>query len=327
MALTPKQRERRKSGLFATDISRIMLGNSVQVALEKLGQVDDSTGPDPVEIEAGKKVERLILDAYEHQTSTLLMERSPDSIFHPQYEWMGAHLDARVNPKKNAEAKSVDELHMGHLWGNPGTDEVNDYVMWQAQAQMSVSGAEVTDIPVCFLNTNSLKYLLVDRLPPISIFVVYRDLACEKMLVEKSKYVWDCIQREELPAAEKPSDVRLIYKRDNGDVIEATEEIFNVYISLMEARHQLKSYEELKEKLTFQIQEYMKSAAVLKADGASFTNPSEIRFHGKTLVTWKNNKDGFRPDIKELEDSYPDVYKAILKPRPGPRVFLSKEMR
>jgi predicted phage-related endonuclease len=313
MAITKEQRQARSRGLFATDIAQIMLGNSVEVALKKLNPPEETDAEDPVEMEAGQKVEGLILDAYERQVGCPLLERSPDTIMHPGYEWLGAHPDAFLSPRKLVEVKSVGE-YIRHLWGNPGTDEIPDYVMWQVQCQMSVTDTQAVDIPVCIMNAEALKYLLCGRIPPIYIYHVERDYECENMILQKGKYVWDCIQEGQLPKPEKPSDVRLIYRRDTGAIVEADHDTFLAYLALIEIRRSIKEFEKVEEQWRFEIENYMKDAA-------------ELRYEGRTLVTWKTAKDSEKFDVKAFGAEHASLYKKFLKTVDGSRRFLPKEQK
>src|SRR5678815_1848728 len=121
--ITDKQREERKNGIFSSDVPRIMAGEGVRVALEKMGELEPANFDDVVEVELGSIIEPRILDAYESLHGKLTV-RSPDTMRHQQHPWLGAHMDA-LTPAKVIEAKSVG-WYKRNEWGEPGTDEVPD---------------------------------------------------------------------------------------------------------------------------------------------------------------------------------------------------------
>lgn len=318
MAITPDQRERRKEGIFASDISRIMTGQSVQLVLEKMGEfefeVDEST---TLEMEVGNVIEGRILDAYalERPDATLIRESVELEFFHKQFEWFGCHPDARaVFPYQTIgiEAKAIGDYNRRE-WGDGG-DEVPTKILWQALAQMAVTDDPVTEIPVCFLNAAALKMLLTGRLPPIVIFRVESDQELQQYIIERSQEIWNCVQTRELPAAETLLDVQLLYRRDSGTVLEADEETLQVYKDLIKARALKDTASAMEDAAALLIKSYMKDA-------------SELRFKGNLLATWKKDRDSEQLDKAALIERFPKATKKYMKPRIGARKFLPKEIK
>lgn len=322
MSLTPEQKEKRKSGIYASDVARIMIGDSVRLALEKMGEIesDGDDLEDVVEVQIGHLIEPKIMDAYEHEYAPMELRRSPNTMNHPDYPWLGCHLDAIALGTRDTwlcdvEAKSVG-WYRRREWGDGG-DEVPDRVLWQVEAQLAAARFNgerftVAHVPVCFINEESLKQLLVGKIPPISLFVIPADAELEYMLIEKSKQIWNCIETHTLPPPEKIQDVRLLYRKDEGQAVEAPDELKVVHGDLLKLQERIKKAESQEERFKFQLQEFMKSAAIL-------------RHENRTIATWKNDRDSSRVDLKKLEENYPEVYKDVLKPTKGARKFLVKE--
>src|SRR5216684_6877417 len=105
MAITEKQRAERQNGIFSSDVPRIMSGEGVRVALEKMGQVEREDISEIPEVQLGNLIEPRILDAYEAKHGGLL-KRSPDTMYHEQHKWLGAHLDGFTS-QEIVEVKSV----------------------------------------------------------------------------------------------------------------------------------------------------------------------------------------------------------------------------
>lgn len=319
MAITSEQREKRKEGIFASDVARIMTGQSVRLVLEKIGELDPEITDDSLslEMEVGNVIEDRILDAYALQRpdATLIRDSNELEYFHEQYQWFGCHPDARaVFPyqRRGVEAKAIGDYHRKE-WGDGG-DEVPAKILWQALGQMAVTGDPVTEIPVCFLNTAALKMLLTGKLPPIVIFQVQADQELQDYIIQRSQEIWTCIQTKELPAAETILDVELVYRRDTGAVIEATDEVFETYRELMKARALKKTASEMEDSAALLIKSYMQDA-------------SELRYKGERLATWKKDRDSEQLDGPAIKERFPRAVKRFMKTRFGARKFLPKEIK
>ena len=281
--ITEAQRERRKTGIFSSDVPRIMNGNGVLVALEKMGAEPEANYDDVIEVEIGQLIEPAILDAYAELEKVDFI-RSPDTIRHPVHQWLGAHLDGLWPGVLDIDSKAVG-WYRRSLWGDGG-DEIPDDVMWQVQEQMLVAGVNLAKVPVCFINEESLKHLLIwmrdvslgnpPKLPPITVFTISADAELQDHIIQRAGYVWHCVENMEYPLPEKPSDIRLIYKKDTGYAVEATEEIAALWEQALAAQAIKSAADKEEARLKFQIQEFMKDAA-------------ELRHNGRTLATFKTN--------------------------------------
>src|SRR3989442_1187016 len=180
--ITERQKQERKNGIFSSDVPRIMSGDSVRVALEKMGELEPENLDAIPEIQLGRLIEPRILDAYEARESVILT-RSPDTMRHPAHAWLGAHLDA-CSPAELVESKSVGWYNR-NLWGEPGTDEVPDRVLWQVQEQLAVARLPLAKVPVCFLTEAALVAFATGNRLPIEVYVVPADADLEAYIVER----------------------------------------------------------------------------------------------------------------------------------------------
>lgn len=313
MAITEEQKERRKKGIFASDAAQIMEGEGVRIALEKMGLAEPQNFDDNMEIEIGNILEPLILDEYEKQREPLALERSPDTRFHKMFDWYGCHADALADEGiaiRNTECKAIGSYNRSQ-WGDGG-DEIPDRVLWQVESQMDVLGVSETDVAVCFVNEQALKSLLTGRPLPITIFTVSADEEIQFKIREASKKVWDCIATNTLPEPEQLSDVKLLYGKASGDIIEADQEILDEYLALLSTKQTLARYEQEKELRELKIKSWMKTA-------------SELRSNGKTIITWRNDKDSLTLDKKSLTEKHPKLVKKFSITRLGSRKFLLKQ--
>lgn len=317
--ITPEQRKRRRSGIFSSDTPRIMAGQGLRVALEKMAIVEDGDEDpfaDDIEMALGQKAESSILDTYEALEKTSLV-RNPETIMSPEISWMGAHLDAYEPGVLNVEAKTVG-WYRRKYWGEAG-DEVPNDVIWQTQHQMLVTGFTITRVPVMFVDAESLKrYILrlhgMDVTIPIKVYTIPADRELQDLIYEKTKYVWDCIQKAELPEPENFDDFMVVYRQDNGAAIEANDEILTEYALLMDVREKLKPLTKAKERTELILKTFMKEY-------------SRLTYDDHTLVTFKKDADGERFDEDKFAEDNPELYKQYLKPKFGSRRFLPKQIQ
>jgi hypothetical protein len=272
--ISNEQRERRRTMIGSSDVPRIMSGDGVRVALEKLGEVEPANLDDVPEVQLGNIVEAKILDAFEARESVALT-RSPDTMRHAEHAWLGAHLDALAE-NQVVEAKSVGWYNRRD-WGEPGTDEVPDRVLWQVQQQLAVARLPLAKVPVCFVNEASLVALATGRAVPIEVYVIPADRELEAYIVERCGKVWRHVEERTLPEPEKPIDARLIYRRDSGAIVEADERIAALHDELMLCRLDARRLKDRDAWLAAEIQAFMRDA-------------SELRHRGETLATWRMNK-------------------------------------
>jgi predicted phage-related endonuclease len=340
MAITAEQKERRKGYIGSSDVPRIMMGRGFRVAADKLGLTDDvpdeedrealavDDGDDDVfqrpgdddlveedsfEIQIGHKVEAAVLDAYEKRMRPDELERSPDTIVSERYPWLAVHLDGRATypaRRVNTEAKTVG-YYRRKEWGE-SADDIPLRVQWQVQTQMLVTGLEETHIPVCFIDAVSLKYLFLEKLPPIRIYEVRADAVLQEYIVEKTRTVFEHVQAGMLPPPDTVEDVMFLYRRDDGRTVIADDATFANCVILADVKAKQKELKARRDELELNVKLAMDTAA-------------ELRFDNLLLATWKKALDGEKLDKKALERDHPDLYRRYLVPTLGSRRFLLKD--
>ena len=95
---------------------------------------------------------------------------------HPRFQWLRATVDRLVHRPDGTvhplEIKSTSE-YLGKRWGQPGTDEVPDYVLVQAQVQLMVLGLTWAHAAVLVGHSDC-------RLP----YVIEQDLELQDMILD-----------------------------------------------------------------------------------------------------------------------------------------------
>jgi len=310
--ITSEQKARRAKGIFASDAAYIMTGKGVEIALQKLGEIEAPDLDDVPSVMLGNVLEAPVLDAYEREVGHSII-RSPDTILHPQFSWFGCHLDG-LNEAQNrvVEAKAYSAFNRGS-WGDPYTDQVPVERMWQCMAQMAITGATQADIPVCFVNEAALVQFLTKGTVPIDIYVIPRNEELISYMLDECGKVWASVEAGQLPAPVNVGDAELIYRKaSKGKVVEANDQMLELYNALGGMRTSLKLAEDNKAVIESQLKALMADA-------------EELRFGGKVLATWKNNKDGETFDKDAFKTTHPDIYQQFTKPKAGARPFLFKQ--
>lgn len=148
MAITPAQREARKQYIGASDVPTIFGYNRFKSAydlwLEKTGQLAGEEETSEA-AEMGNLLEPAIASMAERRLGCKLVK--PTGTYVAENGIMIANIDRQV--EKAAKGKPPVELKSTCIpegWGEPGSDQVPDAVLFQVQAQMLCSETEVAHV-------------------------------------------------------------------------------------------------------------------------------------------------------------------------------------
>lgn len=305
--ITEEQRARRSTGIFSSDVARAMTGDEVQVYLEKIGEIPpaDISGLEYVQL--GNVLEPAGLDAFAATIKDQAkLIRSPDTLRHKQWAWLGAHLDAFYD-RNPVEVKAVG-VYNRRLWGEPGTDQVPDRVLWQTQTQMAVAGSRMAHVPVVFATEENLTNFIVTGKVTIDLYIVQRSEKMIEAIYDRCGDLWRCITEKTPPAVTRAEDAVLLYEHDKGTILQATEETLSDFETLRQLRASRDKIEERIDEYTGKLQVAMKTHGLL-------------RHHGETLVTWRRNADSEILDADTVKAADPALWARCLRTRKGPRVF------
>lgn len=269
--LTEEQRERRRLGVGASD-SAIHMGYSsfktpYMLYLEKLGMVEPEE-PSEV-IEWGNRLEGVILDHF-GETHGLEVSR-PDTIYHPEYEFIFANLDGYVENKKIVVEAKTANAFVKKKWDTAQTDGIPMEYLIQIAKQCHLADAAYG---VCAVLIGGCEYLE---------FTYERDIELEHIIIEEDIKFWDCVQNRIEPPVKTTEDCRLKYKEAEAErTILCDSKIYSYYARLVDLKAQMKELKEIEEKSKVRIMDFMK------------TNEFMHDEEGQVLVTWKANKRGTR---------------------------------
>ena len=143
----------RATGIGGSDAAAI-LGLSrwkspFQVYQEKRGEAAQT--PDNASMRWGRYLEPVVRQAYADDTGRAV--RLPDGLVrHQQHTFMIANLDGVTDDGRVVEIKTA---RTSQGWGEPGSDQVPQEYLLQAQHHMAVTGLVVADVAVLIGGSDS----------------------------------------------------------------------------------------------------------------------------------------------------------------------------
>lgn len=148
MPITEEQRQLRKQYIGSSDVAAIMgfspFANAADIYWQKVG---DASQPESEAMALGTRLETAILDDFEQEIGRRLLR----NVFQDKGILCANHdaiVDARPY-KEGVEAKTTGLLGpLKDQWGEPGTDEIPEYILLQCQTQIHVSDLELVWVPV-----------------------------------------------------------------------------------------------------------------------------------------------------------------------------------
>lgn len=278
---TPEWERLRKRGIGGSDVPALLGVSPWTTAAElydyKVGALARLPMNDAMEW--GHDLEEPILRRYARRTGFEL--RKQDGILrHPDFSWALASLDAEAyDPDVDAwipvDAKS-SLFGFGVGYGEEGSGDVPLYIAAQMQWYCFVTGAPRAEIAA-----------LIGR-PPIRLFVIERDDALIERIVAIAEDFWlNNVRAGVRPEADyqhrSTKDYLSRVHRDEGDEIEASDEIAQLVAELKELREARTAAETAVDAAENAIRDFMGSHSKLVGDGFSVSWKSQ---KGRTKVDW-----------------------------------------
>ncbi len=246
--------EDRKSYLGASDAAAA-LGLSkwktpVQLWMEKTG--DLAPDPDNLPMRLGRFLEPFVLELFQEESGLEVMNRQKEyvSYAHP---WRRAHLDGMTPDGAIVESKTAGMIFLSssHGWGEPGTDDVPDSYLLQAQHQLSlVPEAKIVWMPVLLRGD-------------FRIYRIERNDDIIRNLVEREAEFWELVENRIMPRPVSLDDIKALFPNHIEETIVATDEILTDLVCLASIKKSLKKLREEEERTMFRIAAYMKEKAYL----------------------------------------------------------------
>ena len=170
----------------------------------------------------------------------------------------------------NSEIKTVHPF-AAKDWGEEGTDEIPIYYAAQVMHGLMVNRRQ-RSIVAALIGVDDLR-----------IHQIERDEETIAAIRSREIEFWRRVQEHDAPDPTTDDDVKWLYAKDGGEVIEADNAIVILVDYMREKKKALKHYETAVEHLATQIKLAMGNAATLM-------------YEGRTIATWKNNKPSRKTD-------------------------------
>jgi putative phage-type endonuclease len=318
--------EERKTGIGGSDIAAI-LGLSpwktpLDVWLDKTGQADDTVANEEA-VRWGTLLEDVVAREYAERTESTV-QRVRRILRHPAHEWAIGNIDrAIVAPGSRVrvagdggtllgadgllEVKTASAYKAGE-WGRDGDEEA---VPLHHQAQV-----------MWYLGITNLQWADVAALiggQRMVIRRIHRDDEVIKAMLERAHEFWHRhVLTRQPPEPTTAKDVERLFPSDNGEAIEATDDLIAAYNAAREAKARMAQAEA----------DYEAAVERIKL---ALGERSVLTLNGQTLVTWKASKPTRRTDWKALVyHHWPvpprDLVEQFTTETPGSRRFLLKEV-
>lgn len=258
--------------------------------LEKTGQSNEPP-PDKFRkriLERGKKLEPFVLDMVvdklREQGHEVEIVATNARYQHPDHPFLSCEIDFELmldGEHINGDCKTVSGFARAH-WGEEDTDDVPLHYAAQFMHGMGITGRR-----------KCLVAALIG-LDDVAIYWVERDDETINAMRAKCFTFWhDCVLAGKAPDPLVFSDITALFPRDNGAAIEATADVVEQVRELADINHKIKSLEERKEELRFQIANYISPNA-------------RLTLNGKDIATWKG-QDRASFDSKRFKQDNPDL--------------------
>lgn len=271
--LTQQQKQNRYRCIGASDAAAVLGVNpyktSLEAYMEIMGIIEKEEEKVGSPTYMGNLYEPAVAQYYQDITG-LRLRYSHNTLRHKQHPYIICHLDRKIaNQRKILECKTTQWVNHEE-WGPSGTQQAPRPYIIQVQHQMAITNYEEADIAV-LIKGYDFRY-----------YTIPRDEIIINAIVEREREFYENhILPEIPPPATCKNDVNLLYKEDNNNIIEATDEIAECVDKLAELKAQAKSLE--KEKT-----EYQNKIALFMLD-------TPVLFHnGKVILTWKFDRNKTR---------------------------------
>lgn len=320
MAITKEQLEFRKGKIGASNAAAALGISPWQSPANLFHTIKGNLEPFDIGAKGriGNAIEPVIIQEYEIETG-IKVTPSPDTLIHPEYEWMICHLDGEMpDHGKILEIKNVGWT-VAHQWGLDGDPTgIPHYVRAQCVHQSILADVELVDV-AAFFGGNEL------RVYPLKIEKDEKEAVLGGLLAFWNDYIVPNKQPE-LTA----KDLDLLKELYANPKKLKTVEVDSTATAIM-----FQDYRNVKDSL----KEMEGRANLYKAKIQEFMGDAEILMRGEDQeFTWKQTKDKVTYDWQLIAGDYREeleyqgmpqedlsnIEEKHRKVTPGHRVFLDK---
>jgi putative phage-type endonuclease len=292
----------RKNYLGGTDLAAIAglspYRTALDVYLDKTS--DDITCETNAAMRWGNLLEDVVAKAYSEDTG-YAVEIEPNTIYHPEYKFLGANIDRWVGDKEYVLECKTAGFIKAKEWGDLGTDQIPESYLVQVAHYAAICDVPKVDIAVLIGGQD------------FRIYTYERNKELEDKLIKIACNFWhNHIEKRIPPKCVSTRDTFNLFPQSNYHEIVAEDNIIEKWEQLKAAKEEENRIAETIEKLKTDIQEFMKDYDVL------------IDNQGNVIATWKNTVPKSLVDLKILREKYREIYEKCIKYGQQSRMFLVK---
>lgn len=218
--LTPIQSEQRKHGLGATDCAAVMglspYRTPYELWLIKTGRSEEDTILGEERLRLRHAHEQTIADEYEVRKEVKL-RRANQTVFHKKLPFMLCNLDRVVTGQRKIVECKTSTAWLRHNWGIAGSDEAPIQYLLQVQHQLACTGYEDADL-AALIDIDDYRIYPMPR----------NDKVIDKIETACTHFWEHHVLKDIPPEATTRGDLKLMYPKNNGKFIEATQEVLNL---------------------------------------------------------------------------------------------------
>lgn len=249
-----------------------------QLYLEKIGaSVEDATQEKQRIFARGKRWEpvvvEMLIDELEHRGHEAgIINRNARYADH-DHGFLRAEIDLEIlldGEHVNGEMKTVHPF-AAHEWGEPGSDEIPLHYAAQCMHGLMVTGRRLC-IVAALIGADDLR-----------IHQIERDDETIAAMRSRELEFWRRVQERDPPDPSTAADIRWLYGKDAGEVMDADDELLALCRDLASAKSIEKQAAKSIESLETRLKLAMGNAAILQHEG-------------RKVATWKTNKFSTRID-------------------------------
>lgn len=335
--LSIEQLEARKAGIGGSDMAAV-LGLSpyktpLDVYNEKLGLVEPEDLAANERVHFGNVLEDVVAEEFGRRTG-LKPRRNNQHLVHKDHPFLMANIDRGITgkvmgKKAGLECKTCDKwAARPEMWGDGALleydsegnlviaqydDMVPDWYLIQCVHYMAVTDSDLWFLAV-LIGGNDFR-----------IYTIWRDRDFEALVMKKAAKFWnEYVLAQTPPPPANVVDLETMFSVDNGNSVEADQEIIDTWAEIKELQAQAKAIEV---RLDGQTVGKTKIGGLKNKLRMAIGANSEVLLgsEGKPLATWKAPKSGRTIfDTEALKKDDPKLARKYTKKVPGSRVLLIK---